>query len=100
MKSVNIAELKNQLSYYLNEVKAGEEIVIRERNKPVARLMPLPLAENDYEHEMLELAAQGKIKLAEIPVDEDFVNQLLSLRLPRIKGKTAQQIIDEERNED
>ena len=31
MKSVNIAQLKNRLSSYLNEVRAGEEIVIRDR---------------------------------------------------------------------
>ena len=28
MKSVNIAELKNRLSVYLNDVKAGEDVVI------------------------------------------------------------------------
>ena len=31
MKSVNIAELKNHLSVYLNDVKAGEEILVRDR---------------------------------------------------------------------
>ena len=29
MKSVNIAELKNRLSVYINDVKAGEEILVR-----------------------------------------------------------------------
>jgi len=29
MKSVNIAELKNRLSVYLNDVKAVEEILVR-----------------------------------------------------------------------
>ena len=36
MKSVNIAELKDRLSGYLNDVKAGEEILVRDRNQPVA----------------------------------------------------------------
>ena len=41
MKSVNIAELKNRLSVYINDVKAGEEILVRDRNQPVARIVPL-----------------------------------------------------------
>ena len=38
MKTVNVAILKNRLSAYLQEVRAGEEIVIRDRNLPVAKL--------------------------------------------------------------
>lgn len=34
--------MKNRLSYYLQRVKQGETLVIRERNTPVARLVPLP----------------------------------------------------------
>jgi prevent-host-death family protein len=40
MKTVNIGELKNQLSCYLQYVKNGEEIVIRDRSVPVARILP------------------------------------------------------------
>lgn len=35
MRSVNVAELKNQLSKYLSFAKGGEEVVIRDRNLPV-----------------------------------------------------------------
>ena len=41
MQSVNIADLKNNLSAYLEQVKNGEELIIKDRNRPVARLMPL-----------------------------------------------------------
>ena len=41
MKSVNIAELKDRLSLYLSRVKAGEEIVIRDRDRAIARIVPL-----------------------------------------------------------
>src|SRR2546429_2532389 len=40
MRSVNVAELKNQLSKYLTFAKGGEEVVIRDRNLPVAKLVP------------------------------------------------------------
>ncbi len=36
MKTVNIGELKDQLSGYLQYVRNGEEIVIRDRSVPVA----------------------------------------------------------------
>jgi prevent-host-death family protein len=38
MRTTGIAELKARLSHYLRRVKAGEEIVVLERNVPVARL--------------------------------------------------------------
>ena len=36
--SVGVRELKNQLSSYLDRVKAGEEITITEHGRPIARL--------------------------------------------------------------
>ncbi len=61
MKSVNIAELKNHLSGYLNEVRAGEEIVVRDRDVPIARIVPLRTV--DYGEERLRLAAAGRVRL-------------------------------------
>ena len=43
MRSVNVAELKNRLSKYLTFAKGGEEIIIRDRNLPVAKLVPFSL---------------------------------------------------------
>jgi prevent-host-death family protein len=61
MKTVNIAALKNSLSAYLQEVRAGEEIVIRDRNLPVAKIVPLgPL---DVSSEELALVASGELQL-------------------------------------
>jgi len=36
--SVGVRELKNQLSSYLDRVKAGEEITVTEHGRPIARL--------------------------------------------------------------
>ena len=38
---VGIRELRASLSRYLERVKAGEEIVVTEHGKPVARLVPM-----------------------------------------------------------
>ena len=36
----NIATLKNNLSRYLKSVQAGEEVVVMDRDTPVARIVP------------------------------------------------------------
>ena len=41
MKIANVAELKNRLSAYLRLVEKGEEVEIRKRNVPIARVVPL-----------------------------------------------------------
>ena len=41
MKSAGIAELKAHLSEYLDQVKAGREVVVTDRGSPVAKLVPL-----------------------------------------------------------
>ena len=41
MKVANIAEFKNHLSEYLAAVADGEEVEIRKRNVPLARVVPL-----------------------------------------------------------
>lgn len=40
MESAGIAELKARLSEYLSRVKAGEEVLVTDRGRPVARLVP------------------------------------------------------------
>ena len=58
MRAVNIGNLKNNLSRYLNEVRQGAEVVITDRNKPIARIVPLT-ATVDEETELLDLIAEG-----------------------------------------
>ena len=68
MKTVNIAELKNRLSAYLQEVRSGEEIIIRDRNLPVAKLVPLgPI---DVSAEELVLVASGELQLPSEKLNE------------------------------
>jgi len=42
MKTVKIAELKNRLSEHLRAVERGAEIEVRDRERPIARLVPAP----------------------------------------------------------
>jgi len=38
---VGVRELKGRLSYYLQQVKAGQSLVITERGRPVGQIVPL-----------------------------------------------------------
>lgn len=95
MKSVNIAELKNRLSSYLNRVKSGEEIVIRDRDRPVARIVPL-LPIDDEDAQLALLAARGLIRLGEGPLDDEF----WKLPAPRVSAAILRRTVTEERDED
>src|ERR1700722_2031955 len=69
MRSVNVAELKNRLSKYLTFAKGGEEIIIRDRNLPVAKLVPF-FPEGGTEEELI-LVAAGKMRLPAKPVERE-----------------------------
>ena len=69
MRTVNIGELKNQLSGYLQYVKNGEEIVVRDRSVPVARILPFR-QDAEWEREA-QLVASGALKMPEETVDWD-----------------------------
>ena len=95
MKTVNIAELKNRLSSYLNEVRAGEEIVVRDREVPIARIIPLPAAGS--EEVRRKLAAAGRVRLGDgKPLGREF----WKMPAPKITAGDAQRLVDEERRED
>ena len=40
MKVINVHQAKTQLSQYLEQVAAGEELIIGKNNKPIAKLVP------------------------------------------------------------
>jgi len=39
MRTVKIAELKDKLSEHLRAVEAGEEVIVTDRNRPIARIV-------------------------------------------------------------
>jgi prevent-host-death family protein len=86
MQSVNIAELKNNLSHYLRQVRAGNEITIKDRNRVIARIVPATPSAG-YDEELLELAARGKVRLPEKPLTAEDLAEELKRKLPRLKVK-------------
>lgn len=47
MRSANIADLRNRLTQYLQEVRAGEEIIVRDRQRPIAKIVPFTVDDDD-----------------------------------------------------
>ena len=58
--TVGVRELKNQLSSFLDRVKAGEEITVTEHGRPIARLSAVG---GDVDR-MAELVAAGIVQPA------------------------------------
>ena len=42
MRQVRIAELKDRLSEHLRAVENGAEVIVMDRNRAIARIVPLP----------------------------------------------------------
>lgn len=95
MQTVNIAELKNNLSAYLEKVKNGVELIVKDRNRPVARLVPLSEGE-DLDAEEAALVAGGLMRLPVKVKSDDF----LALPAPRVALADIQAVIRAERDED
>jgi prevent-host-death family protein len=49
VRSANIADLRNRLTQYLKEVRAGGEIIVRDRQRPIAKIVPLTVSEDRAE---------------------------------------------------
>lgn len=95
MKTVNIAELKNRLSNYLADVKRGEEILISDRNKPIAKIVPLHNTD-EFSAEELALAAAGILRL---PENQDLPESFWREKHPALKSETAIKAITDERSD-
>ena len=94
MRTVNVAELKNQLSKYLMFARSGEEIVIRDRSLPVAKIVPF--SGEDASEEELLLVAAGKMRLPEQPLD---VEKLLKIPTGKVSVTKAVKALLEDRAE-
>jgi prevent-host-death family protein len=93
MASVQIAELKNNLSAYLRKVRTGEEVIICDRKSPIAKIVPL--STGDLELEAQELIAKGVLREAKKPFDaEAFFAIGRGVRMPRISDSALRRAMD------
>ncbi|SNT39976.1 Antitoxin component of toxin-antitoxin stability system, DNA-binding transcriptional repressor [Granulicella rosea] len=93
MRDVNVIDLQNELSTYLDFAKSGEVVVIHDDHLPVARLILFP---PEMTGDDAALVASGVMTLPEKPFD---IDELLSLPETTFIGNAGTQAILDERNE-
>lgn len=96
MRRVSISVLKAKLSEHLKAVKAGEEVVVTDRGRPVARLAPIP-DHGDRESRVRMLVRTGQARPPDLAGGID-VEAIAALR-PRRTGAQLSDAVLEERSE-
>jgi antitoxin (DNA-binding transcriptional repressor) of toxin-antitoxin stability system len=93
MKSVNVAELKNRLSYYLRLVRRGEPVLVRDRDRVIARIEPAgdrDAAVGDDAERLSALEERGILRRARAP----FSREILAGR-PRVRRDVVAALLEE-----
>ena len=71
MKTATVSKLKASLSEYLRSVKAGEEVLVTERGRPIAKITPAASSNSLSDH-LVEMEKQGLIKRGSGKLPKDF----------------------------
>ena len=66
MKRANISELRDHLSRYLDHVRAGGHVLVLDRERPVAEIVPVSPLERDHGIDEARLAALERERLISI----------------------------------
>lgn len=94
MRTTGVTELKSSLSEMLARVKSGEEILVTEHGRPIARIVPLDVL--DPEAGIDELVRAGIVKLPEGPMDEERFRNLRRPEDP--EGLLLKALLEERRS--
>ena len=91
MIKAGIKELKNSLSRYLLSVKNGEDIIITERGRVIARIIPENPGQTPLKKALRPLAEKGLIRFPEQVLDKDIAKPI------GVPGKALSEIVLENR---
>ena len=91
MNYVGVRELRQNLSRYLVDVKAGESFIVTERGREVARLLP----SGPVDSPIARLAAE---RGATMP-SGDLLSRVRNSNLPPAEGPPSLEVLDELREE-
>ncbi len=90
MEKVTISRIKNQLSAYIKKVKAGETILICERDQPVARLERINNEERPDDR-ISRLERNGLLRRAKHPTPIEVLRK----EVPKPKRSVVEALIAE-----
>ena len=94
MKSVGVRDLKNRLSEYIRQVRAGESVLVTDRGEVVAELAPpgQGTADATVPHGLLALSKRGLVTVG-APATPDLYPAFRKTR----RRHRAAELLDEER---
>ena len=95
MQTAAISKLKASLSEYLSIVKAGEDIIITERGKPIARITAIDRDISQISPHLLTLERSGLVKIGKGNLPKDIWRS----RRPKDEDGAALAALLEEREE-
>jgi len=95
MKTVGIRELKDRLSSYLREAAAGEPIVVTDRGKPVAEILPAGASGLTG----AGVGLMALVRAGRATAGEPNEPTLYPLLPPLLRPGRAQELLDEERGD-
>jgi prevent-host-death family protein len=93
MKTISVSELKARLSENLRSVKAGERVIVTERGRPIAVLVP---AEPETDDSLARLEAVGLVRRGTGRLPRGFWD----LPRPKDPKSALRRAVIEEREED
>ncbi len=91
MRKLSISRFKATLSQCIESVSAGEEIIVTDRGRPRARLLPFEASPDDV---LQRLYQEGIIELAEKKLPRGFLDE----KLPGDRRASALSFLLEERD--
>ena len=92
METAAVSELKASLSKFLTKVKAGEEVLVTERGRPIAKLVPLDREKLELPGHLLALERAGLVRVGTGRIPDDFWD----LKRPRdAKGRAVDALLRE-----
>ena len=91
MISAGIKELKNNLSRYLSQVKKGEDILVTERGKAIARIIKEDSKDLHLREVLSPLIVKGLVKLPSQKLDREISPPV------KLPGKPVSDIVIEDR---
>lgn len=95
MRTAAVAKLKAGLSSYLESVKAGEQVVVTDRGRPVALIIPIDPNISEDERRA-ELVAKGLVRPASGPITPDLFEGAV---VPGLTPERALQAVKESRED-
>ena len=91
MKQASISELKAHLSAFLDIVRRGDDVLITDRGRPIARLTPMQPHEREESRREL-LVRTGRLREPIKRLPKDFLTRTLAVDR---EGRSLRALLDE-----